>query len=103
MIPPAGNPVTQLKDASGFWYEVLDNQENVLFRKAMHQPIKFYMETYGTSIEGPIRQEKIAHPKGVFEVLIPDLKTAVRIVFFSSPLDGGLRLAAASPIASFEL
>lgn len=103
MLSPLESPIKISKGQSGFWIEVHDEKDNLLFQKSEHNPIRFYTESYGDSIKDPISMHKIKSPKGVFQILVPDLENACYIIIFSSPFEDKNHLKPAVEIARFNI
>jgi hypothetical protein len=58
---------------SGYWVEVRDADNAVLYRQVLHNPIRTDAEVFPEDPSEPIRRVPIEHPQGVFQVVVPDL------------------------------
>lgn len=85
---------------SGFWVELRDAKNNVLYRRVMPDPVQTDVEVFDP--EGLHRQE-VEAPRGSFTVLVPDLPEAEQIAFVSSPSDPAKRQNAARQVAAMPL
>jgi len=103
MIPPPPQPYKIEKGQSGFWFEIQDENQRVLYQRSLHNPIKFDVEVHGNSINEPSTRHKLKSPKGIFEILSPDLDNGYSIVLFSSPLGEQEFNKPASELARFNL
>ncbi|WP_405476116.1 peptidoglycan-binding protein [Streptomyces sp. NBC_00009] len=88
---------------AGFWYEVQDAQEQALYRRGRHMPITLAAEVPSDKQDGSPGSFPVDSPKGTFELLVPILARAQRLVLFSSPLDPERQGEPAAPVASFTL
>lgn len=103
MVPPPSDPITEQDEMTGFWYELRDVENHPLYRRAVHNPIKFAVELPSRNREAPFAWEKVSQPSGSFVLLMPDLDQAQNLILFSSPLEPEKAAAPASELASFEL
>lgn len=103
MVPPPSDPITEQDEMTGFWYEVRDAENQPLYRRAVHNPIKFAVELPSGNPEESFSWERVSEPSGSFVLLMPDLDQAQSLILFSSPLEPENAAAAASKLASFEL
>ena len=86
MIAPASAaPRPEPGKHIGFWVEVRDSRDNVVFHRVLHNPIPFMVERY--SADGSIRATEQDVARAEFEVLVPDIPGAATIVLYSSPLE----------------
>lgn len=72
----AGNEV-------GFWYELRDGSNRPVYRRVMQSPIQNSVEVF--SPEGHIERHPVAEPRGVFQVIVPDLPHATDLVLIATP------------------
>lgn len=103
MTPPPSDELKEQKEASGFWVEVSDANRNVLYRRAMHNPIRRYAEVRADDPDRPLAMQEVKDPSGVFTILIPHIAEAVDISLHSSPSEPEKRLQPAVEIGRFEL
>lgn len=82
---PSLTPIRQ--GQSGFWYELRDQSGSVLYQRALHNPIRFDAEVFSNDPNEPaIRRTPRVNPRGVFELLVPEIDEGIEVVAFSSPL-----------------
>jgi hypothetical protein len=86
---------------SGFWIELCDSDNRVIYYRVLHNPIPYTVESYSPDQKIHIRQ--VESIKGKFEILIPDIPEATKILLYSSPLNLERSLEPAREIASFTL
>lgn len=82
--PAPATPAPQ-EGQSGYWLEVRDANGALLYHRALHDPIRQDIEAFGDKPGDPIRRVPAHHPKGEFEVLIPDLPQAADFVLHGPP------------------
>ncbi len=75
---------------TGFWVEVRDGQDNLLYHRALHDPTRADIEVFGDSPGEPMRRVPAEHSEGTFEVIVPDYPHASHLSLF-----GGQRAALA--------
>jgi hypothetical protein len=100
-LPPASHALEVPRATSGFWIELHDAKNNVLYRRAMPNPVQSDVEIFDPE-RGPHRHA-VKDPEGVFTVLVPDMPDAEEIVFVSSPFDPAKRQNAARKVAAMPL
>lgn len=98
---PPSDPIRGFEGQSGFWLELRDARGTLLFRRVMHNPIPYEVESH--DLEAGPRRHRVARPAGVFSVLLPDLPGAESLVIVSSPLDPDKSAAPAEPLARLPL
>ena len=103
MKPPPAELEPIKKGQSGFWYEVVDAHGRQLYQRVVHNPVRFEEEVFSSEPNAPILRQKIDHPHGVFELLVPDLLDARSVILFSSPLDPAESARPAEELARFQL
>ena len=101
MATPPSDPLQGYEGQSGFWFEVRDAKEKLLYRRVMSNPIPFDVEAHDP--ETGSRRYEVAKPRGVFAVLVPDLKEADSLSLMSSPSEPKKRAGPAKPLARFPL
>ena len=69
----------------GFWVELRDAAQNTLYWDTMWRPFAHTLET--TTPDGQLGHGEHADPRGVFDVIVPDIPGAHEIVLFSSAID----------------
>ena len=103
MITPAASPTSIREGQSGFWYELRDRPGRVLYQLALHNPIRVEAEVFPEDQSQPIRRVPIRHPRGTFDLLVPDLDEGDTVILYSSPLDPTKSDAPARELARFQL
>jgi hypothetical protein len=101
IAPPAPVLPPVEGENSGFWVEVRDARDRVLFYRVLHNPIPYVVEAYAP--EGEIHAVAGLPGPVQFEVLVPDISEAASIVLYSSPLELEHSLEPAREIARFPL
>jgi hypothetical protein len=99
-LAPASHALEAPRATSGFWVELRDAKNNVLYRRVMSNPVQSEVEIFDP--EG-IHRHAVEEPKGVFTVLVPDMPDAEEIAFVSSPLDPAKRQNPARQVAAMPL
>jgi hypothetical protein len=105
MISPPSDPVVGEEGQTGFWYELRDSQDRILYRRAINNPIEFEVEVRTGDPERPLARERVTDPQGIFVLLMPDLAEARTLVIFSSPLEpeAAIAIAPARELTRFDL
>jgi hypothetical protein len=103
MKPPPAEPAPIQKGQSGFWYELTDAHGRQLYQRVVHNPIRWEDEIYSAEPNAPILRQKIADPRGTFELLVPDVPNRHSVVLFSSPLEPAESGRPAAELARFQL
>ena len=103
VMSPPSEILQEYKGQSGFWYEVMDSEEHVLYRRASQNPIQFDAEIFTDDPEMPIVRRKIDDPHGQFSLLVPDMPEATTLVLFSSPPEPEFAYEPAQEFARFAL
>lgn len=85
ICPPTVGAHPEAGKNSGFWMEVRDASDRVLFHRLLHAPLADYVEVY--SPDGTIRREFQPVKESVFEVILPDDDDARSIVLMGEYLD----------------
>ena len=70
---------------TGYWIELRDAQGTLLYHRPLHEPIRQDIEVFGDKPGDPIRRVPARHPKGEFEVLIPDMSQGAEFVLHGPP------------------
>ncbi|MGH6871933.1 MAG: hypothetical protein ACREHE_10550 [Rhizomicrobium sp.] len=96
LAPPTPPPG---ETASGHWLAVEDKDGGVLYHMPLHNPFRYDHEIHAAAPGAHARRVTAADHAGTFEVLVPDMKGARRLVLHGPPrTDGGashrMRLAA---------
>jgi hypothetical protein len=103
IAPPSVTAKPERGKADGFWLEVQDINERVLFYRLMHNPLNTAVEAYQP--DGSIRRFIGPPTEGEFEVLVPDIPEAASVVLFGSiPTPAALsEMAPAKELGRFPL
>jgi hypothetical protein len=90
-----------MSNASGFWYELRDTDETVLFRRITANPLSPDAEI--SSEDGDFTRGTLGDSAGDFDIITPALADARTLVIFGpDPLDDEQGNAAVT-LATFEL
>lgn len=87
MRAPASDRTDEYEGHSGFWVEVRDVENRVIYRRVMHNPIRFEHEAPSGDPEKPFTHVKIEDPDGAFTLVVPDFPEAQVVSLFGSPPD----------------
>jgi hypothetical protein len=101
MVVPPSDPIPA-EGQTGFWYELKDRKEQTLYRRFMHNPIRFAAEIRSDDPNRPFTWQEVSEPHGTFVLLVPDLKAAT-LTFFSGSLKPEAAFKRAKAIARFDL
>jgi hypothetical protein len=85
MISPPSELETIHQGQAGFWAELRDPEERVLYQRVLHNPIRYEFEVPEDAETGALRWQKIAYPQGTFQLLLPDIPDGQTLVLFGSP------------------
>lgn len=72
LAPPDDEDLLSLGEA-GYWVEVRGDDDSVLYRQVVHDPIKTDAEVFPEDPSQPIERVQLDRPQGVFQVVVPDL------------------------------
>lgn len=100
-LAPPSQSLDPARGTSGFWVELRDAKNNVLYRRVMQNPVPPDVEVFDP--EEGLHRVAVDEPKGVFTVLVPDLPDAEQIAFVSSPMDPAKRQNPAREVAALPL
>ncbi|MEU0253812.1 hypothetical protein ABZ299_15205 [Streptomyces sp. NPDC006184] len=86
----------------GFWYELRDAEDRVLYSKMMYNPIALDDEVFDpeSGVPSPVPVEQVT---GSFWLFAPDDAQASQLVLHSSPIDRETRWDPAVELARFDL
>lgn len=87
MIAPPSDALTVSSKRSGFWYELRDKENRILYRRIIQNPVKYAVEVRSDKKDTPLVWEEVKDPAGQFVLLAPELQEAVSIVLVSSPFE----------------
>lgn len=86
MVPPS-HPTHDYGPQSGFWFELRDAEDRVLYRRAMHDPIQTEIEAPSGDPTRPFTRVPVKDPQGTFAILVPALDAAHSLRVCGSPSD----------------
>ena len=72
---------------SGFWYELADSNQNILYQKTISNPIQTDIEVFSNESKETIARQKVSESEGIFSLLIPDLPEAKTFSLFGNPIE----------------
>jgi hypothetical protein len=103
MRAPASQPAPH-ENQAGFWLEVRDVKESLLYWRPIHDPMRQDIESYGDAPGAPLRRQPASATKGEFEVLVPDLPGAHTFRLHGPSAGARATLALSGPLRehSFE-
>ena len=93
MIVPPSHPTYDIARQSGFWFELRDAQDRVLYRRSMHDPIQTEMEAPSGDPTRPFTRAPVKDPQGTFAILVPALEAADFLHVWASPSDARSKTA----------
>jgi hypothetical protein len=100
-VAPASHSLEPRLNATGFWIELRDAGDKLLYRRILHNPVRVDAEVFDPELG--LRRVALEEPKGVFTVLVPDLPDAQEIAIVSSPIDLRKRESLARQVARLPL
>jgi hypothetical protein len=103
MPAPISDAIRGYDGQSGFWYELRSPSGETLYRRVLHNPLRFHVEEHALEPSPTMRRRAVEQPSGVFTVLVPDDPQAATLVVFSSPPDPAALAEPAGRIAEFSL
>jgi hypothetical protein len=87
VLPPSFS-IDDSKDYSGFWYQVTDDAQRILYLQVIHDPVRVYAEIFSNNPEDEsISRKKIENIQGTFTILLPEIPDASKMAIFASPFD----------------
>lgn len=72
------------EDRSGFWVELHDAQDRVLYRRVEHNPMAHEIEVYPDEQTREFTRIPLADPAGTFDIVVPDLPDAREFTLYAS-------------------
>jgi hypothetical protein len=104
MTLPATGEVDVADNQSGFWAEVRQADEQVLFRQPLHDPIRRDVEVFSDDPDRSVSRAPAERAEGAFTVVVPDYAEADHIAFLGgAPGPPGLREQGSRELARFPL
>lgn len=105
ICPPSVGERPEAGVHGGFWMELRDANDRVLFHRLLHSPLGDSVEVH--SPDGKIRREFGDVKESIFEVLLPDDANAKSIVLMGESLDPAKarkkRKGGSSELARFDV
>ncbi|SEM84977.1 hypothetical protein SAMN05216404_101317 [Nitrosospira multiformis] len=102
ICPPSAGEAPQPRKNGGFWMELRDGNNQVLFHRLIHSPLIGSVEVH--SPDGKIERKFGEVKESIFEVLLPDNPAAESIALIGESLDlSALSATGAQQRASTEL
>jgi hypothetical protein len=110
-IESAANIAEAAAMQTGFWVDLKDEQDQTLYRRVMHDPIRRDVEVFSPpGLPQTVERAPVAEPRGVFSVVLPEIEAAQAVSLVGTPPQpmGAAELAAEGPepareIARFDL
>ncbi len=99
---PRSDPLDEADERSGFWIELCGRDNVRLFRRILPHPIARDREIFPENLHGEIIRQPIARPKGIFSVVIPELRDVHTIHLMASPSEGHRRCEHAVERTKFD-
>jgi hypothetical protein len=93
MTLPPSHPMHDYGKQSGFWFELRDAAERVLYRRVIHDPFRTEMEAPSGDPSRPFTRMPVKDPQGTFVILVPALDPAQSVVLCAGPSDPRARAA----------
>ncbi|HEV2855051.1 MAG TPA: hypothetical protein VHC97_19820 [Thermoanaerobaculia bacterium] len=91
---------------TGFWVDLKDEQDQTLYRRVMHDPLRRDVEVFSPpGLPRTIERAPVAEPRGVFSVVLPEIEAAQAVSLVGPPprAMGAAELAAEGPEPSREI
>lgn len=83
MTTPPSHDIAGHEGEAGFWYELRDANEKTIYRRVMQSPIQNTVEVF--SPDGTVTRRPVQQPKGVFQLVVPEISGADNLVLVGSP------------------
>ena len=84
MTAPPSDPVDEYEGQAGFWFELRDQDDRVLYRRVVSNPIRSDVEVLSGDPVRPFTHVSLPDPSGTFTLVVPD-SGAGTLVLFGSP------------------
>ena len=101
-MPTAESDPLEHEPEAGFWCELRDAGNAILYRQVTQNPLRYDAEVYLEEEQAIVRQVFDDYAD-TFDLLVPSLATATQIALFSSPLNPETMGEAAAELATFNL
>jgi hypothetical protein len=104
VLPPTDPLPSKKHPISGFWYELLDSDGSVLYRRVIENPVLLVSEVPENSKKSKILRSEAVPKERVFSLLIPTAEPGDKLLLIGSPItiDKHKRHEPASLLASFS-
>jgi hypothetical protein len=103
VIPPT-SPLIKSESKSGVWYEITDDQQNIIYSRGIPNAIQTDVEVFSNEAEEEsIIRQNVPQIEGTFSILIPDRPEAKSLSIFSNPIEKGKKLLQKSATKIFEM
>lgn len=102
ILPPSDYLDTK-NNRSGFWYEIADENQNILYQKIISNPIETDIEVFPSKSNESIMRQKTSEIRGIFSILIPDFPNTKTLSFFGNPIEGNETMMQKPSIKLFEM
>jgi hypothetical protein len=82
-------PSTQFhiqENQTGSWYELTNDQQHVLFRQIIDNPIKVDAEVFSDNKTESISRHMLSDIRGTFSIVVPDIPEGKNFDLFNSPV-----------------
>ncbi len=103
MFVPPGDEREIGEERSGFWVELRDDAEGVVFRQVLHHPAEADQEVFPEDPYGEIVRRPVDSPSGAFTLVLPEATQARNVVLVASPTRPERRSEAAAEVARFDM
>src|SRR5262245_29381195 len=103
MTLPASDPVRGHEGQKGFWYELRDEQNQPLYRRVTHNPMRSDVEVFSDDPAKTVSRQAVPMRKGVFVAVVPDHAQGQDVVLSASPPVQALVAGHAREIARVRL
>ena len=85
MFVPPSDPLERREAVSGFWVELRDDAESILFRQDLHHPVARDYEVFPEDPHGEIVRQPVETRSGAFTLVVPEAPEATTVVLVASP------------------
>lgn len=103
MIVPPTQPLDAAPTHGALSLVVRDQGNNPLYRATHESPIRHDAEVFSPEGGGTAQRVAVAHPKGAFTVLVPDLPAAHQVELVGHPLKPEAHTEPPQPLGTYSL
>ena len=103
MFVPPGDSREGREAVSGFWVELRDDAESILFRQDLHHPVAGDYEVFPEDPHGEIVRQPVQARSGAFTLVVPETPEATSVVLVASPSRPDERSQEAVESARFDM